>query len=144
MAKEICETSIETFYSKKGVISLPTGVTLSNKQRSFLDLALRVAETSDVNHRHGAVVVKAGKPVSLGVNKWRNRDMVQRQKEYSPDLTTHAEIDALSRVSDPRGAVVYVARVGKQGEPKFSRPCDNCAKALNAMGVKTVIYTTAE
>lgn len=102
---------------------------------------MKVAEASDVTHRHGAVIVKSGKPVSLGVNKWRNREMIMRELDYNPNLTVHAEIDALSRVSDPRGAVVYIARVGKHGDEKFSRPCNNCAKALAAAGVKTVIYT---
>lgn len=114
---------------------------MSNKQRSFLDLALRVAEGSEVTHRHGAVVVKSGKPVSLGWNKWRNREMILDTEGYNPNLTVHAEIDALSRVADPRGAVVYVARVGKHGDERFSRPCHNCAKALAAAGVKAVVYT---
>jgi len=120
---------------------LPQGNILSNKQRSFLDLAGRVAEASEVTHRHGAVVVKAGKPVSLGINKWRNREMLTPGKGYNPNLTVHAEIDALSRVADARGAIVFVARVGKAGDQKFSRPCNNCAKALAEAGVKAVVYT---
>lgn len=100
-----------------------------------------MAEVSDVNHRHGAVVVKSGRPVSLGVNKWRNRDMVQTAESYNPNLTVHAEIDALSRVADPKGSVVYVARVDKNGGERFSRPCNNCAKALAEAGVKAIVYT---
>lgn len=114
---------------------------LSKKQQSYLDLATRLAEASEVTHRHGAVVVKAGKPVSLGVNKWRNREMINHDDTYNPNLTVHAEIDALSRVADPRGATVYIARVGKHGDPRFSRPCANCAKALAEAGVKAIVYT---
>lgn len=100
-----------------------------------------MAEASDVNHRHGAVVVKSGRPVALGVNKWKNRDMLQSPDGYNPNLTVHAEIDALSRVADARGAVVYIARVSKNGEEQFSRPCNNCAKALVEAGVKKIVYT---
>lgn len=100
-----------------------------------------MAEASDVKHKHGAVVVKAGRPVSLGVNKWKNRDMLQSLEGYNPNLTVHAEIDALSRVSDARGAVVYIARVSKTGDKQFSRPCNNCAKALAQAGVKKIVYT---
>lgn len=139
--REIFEPTTGSFLSKRGVIKLPEGNTLSNKQRSFLDLAVKVAEASEVTHRHGAVVVKAGKPVSLGINKWRNRELLNTMVGYNPHLTVHAEVDALSRVADARGATVFVARVGKANEEKFSRPCDNCTKALIAAGVKAVIYT---
>lgn len=132
---------METFHAKHGVIKLPPTDGLSNKQRSWLNLAKQLAEVSEVNHKHGAVVVKSGRPVSLGVNKWRNRDMLQSPDGYNPNLTVHAEMDALSRVTDPKGAVVYIARVGKNGDERFSRPCNNCAKALAEAGVKAVVYT---
>lgn len=67
--------------------------------------------------------------------------MLTPGKGYNPNLTVHAEIDALSRVADARGAIVFVARVGKAGDQKFSRPCNNCAKALAEAGVKAVVYT---
>lgn len=67
--------------------------------------------------------------------------MLNQEDTYNPNLTVHAEIDALSRVADPRGATVYVARVGKHGDPRFSRPCANCAKALAEAGVKAIVYT---
>jgi deoxycytidylate deaminase len=116
---------------------------LSKRQRSYLNLAMRMAETSEVSHMHGAVCVRGGRVLSLGANRWRNRNkhMMVRNEDYNPHITTHAEIDALSRVDDARGSTIYVARVGKSGEEKFSRPCDNCAKALAAAGVKAVVYT---
>lgn len=120
---------------------LPKGRVLSKKQRSYLNLAVRMAETSDVNAQHGAVCVRGGRVLSLGMNRWRNKDMINTLGGYNPNITTHAEIDALSRVADARGSTIYVARVGKHGDEKFSRPCDNCAKALIAAGVKAVVYT---
>lgn len=100
-----------------------------------------MAETSDVTARHGAVCVRGGAVLSLGVNRWRNRDMIAHTGGYNPNITVHAEMDALSRVADPRGTTIFVARVDKNGDEKFSRPCDNCAKALAAAGVKAVVYT---
>jgi deoxycytidylate deaminase len=140
--KEIFSPTTEYFDSKRGVINLPNpGRSLSKSQRKYLNLAMRMAESSDVNSQHGAVVVSGGRVLALGVNRWRNRDMLATGGEYNPNITTHAEVDALSRVDDPRGATVYVARIGKHGEEKFSRPCDNCAKALIEAGVKAVVYT---
>ena len=140
--RETFEVGAENFHRHYGVMDIPQNATgLSNKQRSLLDVAVRAAEASEVDQRHGSVVVKSGRVMSIGVNKWRNRDLLKPEGGYNTHLTVHAEIDALSRVTDARGAVVYIARVGKDGSEKFSRPCDRCAKALQDAGVKQVIYT---
>lgn len=117
---------------------------LSKRQRAFLDLATKVAETSEVRRQHGAVVVRGGRVLAVGVNRWRNRHtvIVPVQDEYNLTISYHAEAEALSRVSDATGATIYIARIDAQGRPRFSRPCENCAKLLEAAGVKRVIYTT--
>jgi deoxycytidylate deaminase len=128
--------------NRLGTFELPH-TPLSRSQRSFLDLATKVAETSDVNRQHGAVVVRGGRVLSVGINRYRSRHTtVSESTEYDPNISTHAEADALSRVPDPRGATIYVARVDKQGRPRFSRPCENCTNLLEEAGVKRVIYTT--
>ena len=101
-----------------------------------------MAESSDVISRHGAVCVRGGRVLSLGTNRWRNKYMpAGNNGDYNPNITTHAEIDALSRVPDARGATIYVARINKRGGERFSRPCNNCIKALTVAGVKAVVYT---
>lgn len=131
------------FVSKTGVIKLDSEISLSNKQRRFLNLASRIAETSILPQKHGAVIVKAGRVISLGVNKWRNREMNSPQAEYNPYLTYHAETDAIGNArNDLSGATIYIARIGKDGNEKFSRPCQRCTQAIKAVGIKKVIYTT--
>lgn len=143
--KEIFEPMIESFNSKRGLINLPSANNgLSRKQKSFLDQAMRMAETSDVEqNRHGAVIVKGGRVLARGANSWRNKAMLNMSaEEVTPEaITVHAEIDALNRISDPSGVTVYVARMGKNGDSKFSRPCDRCTIALAKAGVKQVVYT---
>ena len=140
---ELYETLEDRFVSKAGIINLEKGITLSNKQRSFLNLALRLAETSDLPQKHGAVIVKAGSVLSMGVNKWRNKELTNTAKEYNPYLTYHAEVDAISNAgSDLNGATIFIARIGKDGCEKFSRPCQRCTQSLKAAGIKKVIYTT--
>jgi deoxycytidylate deaminase len=129
------------FSSKYGKMTFPT-TDLSKRQRSYLDLAARAAESSEAEQRHGAVVVKGGRVMSLGVNKWRNRDMIKTAGSgYNEHLTVHAEIDALARVSNPKGAVIYIARISKSGQEKLSMPCERCAEALMVAGIKQIIYT---
>lgn len=105
-------------------------------------MATRIAETSEVPQRHGAVIVKSGRVLAVGVNKWRNRNIKNNDLEYNPHLTYHAEIDALNRFADVEGATIYIARVDKKGEPRFSRPCSRCLKALKDAGIKKIVYTT--
>lgn len=139
---EIYETSTDVFHSKHGVIQLDNNLTLSNKQKSLLALASRIAETSELPQKHGAVIVKSGRVLSVGVNKWRNKNVASTDGEYNPHLTYHAEIDALNHFDDVSGSTIYIARIGKNGEHRFSRPCNRCLIALNRAGIKKIIYTT--
>lgn len=125
-----------------GQITFPMKETLSRKQRSFLDIAVRMAESSEVSFRHGAVIVRGGSVLSVGVNKWKNVFPLDIPcPEYNPNISIHAEVDALSRCADPRGATIYIARVNKSGKERMSRPCIDCEKALIKAGIKKVIYT---
>lgn len=117
---------------------------LSNRQRSFLNIAVKAAGSSEIGKwKHGAVVVKSGRVLSIGVNKQRNAEMQTYAKDYETCFTVHAEIDALARVPkrEQRGATIYVARVNVNGEERLSRPCENCEEALVAAGIKNVIFT---
>jgi len=143
---EIYETEVEHFVGKNGIIDLTTNQSLSRKQKSMLGLAARIAETSELSQKHGAVIVKSGRVISVGVNKWRNRALLEiipdEQDQYYPTLSYHAEIDALSRAgTHVEGSIVYVARINNNGEHKFSRPCDNCLAELKTAGVRKIIYT---
>jgi len=119
------------------------GSDLSRSQKKMLELAIRVAEGStyvDGSKRHGAVITRGGSVISVGMNKMRNINGVPPTLKYDPNVSVHAEIDALSRVADARGAVIYIARISKSGTAN-SRPCNACSEALRAAGVKRVIYT---
>jgi len=124
-------------------VAIATTITnkLSKRQRSLLNIAVKAAGASELNQKHGAVVVKSGSVLSIGVNKKRNYDMVRAAKVYSKHFTVHAEIDALSRVADPAGATIYIARVNTDGEERYSAPCENCAEALRKAEIKNIIYT---
>lgn len=117
---------------------------LSRSQRSFLNLAMRAAESSDCHQRHGAIVVRSGSVLSIGTNKWRNDIStagILHDEGRSRDISIHAEVDALSRVANPRGATIYIARVNRTGKARLSKPCINCAKALKEAGVSKIVYT---
>jgi deoxycytidylate deaminase len=105
---------------------------------------MKVAESSDCSHRHGAVVVKSGRVLSVGTNRFRNdpefveSDVIDGRGTI---FSVHAEVNALSRVKDARGATIYVARVGGNGEPRLSAPCSFCRIRIKDRGINTIVYT---
>lgn len=117
---------------------------LSNRDQSFLDLAFKISALSTCTQKHGAVIVKGGRVMAVGVNKDRNdpgfvvSDNIMGKGTV---FSVHAEVAALREVKDPRGSILYVARRSRTGLRAFSRPCDNCTRALIKAGVKSVVYT---
>lgn len=66
-------------------------VTLSQTQERILNLAMGVAEDSDMQSRHGCIITRNSKVISTGTNSLRSY-INGRQV-----LSCHAEIDALYR-----------------------------------------------
>jgi deoxycytidylate deaminase len=120
------------------VDSLQDNVSL--KDKSFLKLAQKCAQASSCEHRHGAVIVRGGSVLAIGINKWKNKPVVLERHQIN-NCSVHAEIDALSRVGNPKGATIYVARVNRKGFPRLSRPCDECYSKLTKAGIRRIVYT---
>ena len=116
-------------------------VRLTNKDRRYLNLALNVAMSSSERMKHGAVIVKGGRVLSVGINKFRNHPAIIESDMIKTSCSVHAEIDALRKIKDARGATIYVARVNKGGLERLSRPCDHCYNAIDRAGISKIIYT---
>lgn len=91
--------------------------------------------------KHGAVIVKGGRVLSVGLNKFRNHPTIIPNEYIKTSCSTHAEIDALRKVSDVRGAVMYIARVNKSGQHRLSRPCNYCYEAIREAGISKIVFT---
>jgi tRNA(Arg) A34 adenosine deaminase TadA len=103
-----------------------------------LNVAVKLAETSEENMKHGCVIVLGGSIQAMGVNKRTNDPYFHKDLHW---LSEHAEMAALRRCRRTNGAVLYVARVNKHGEERMSKPCAKCTKLLKKAGVKKVVYT---
>lgn len=104
----------------------------------FITRALELAKESEHNFKHGAVLVKSGKVVSEGMNKY--------SKIPVPGVgSIHAEHSALQAYSKHkafiRDSTIYIARQASYG-PAMSKPCPRCLILLKNVGIKRVIYTT--
>ena len=102
--------------------------------KGHLHKAVRVALTSDCRMKHGAVVVHHGKVIGSSPNVYKN-DPKNVEKQY---CSIHAEVRALRKAGFPKKATVYVARVNRFGEPRYSKPCAGCMSLIEELGCKAV------
>jgi deoxycytidylate deaminase len=91
--------------------------------------------------KHGAVIVKGGSVISVGINKSRNHPTIVSSEHIKTHCSVHAEVDAMRKVKNLKGATIYVARVNRRGQDRMSRPCDSCSRAIRESGIRKVIYT---
>lgn len=114
---------------------------LSKRDRSYLSLALNAAQSSECRMKHGAVVVKGGRVISIGINKNRNHPTIVSSEHIKDYCSVHAEADALRKIRDAKGATLYVARANKRGQERLSRPCNRCYKLIVNAGINKIVYT---
>jgi deoxycytidylate deaminase len=112
---------------------------LSRSQHNWLQVAIALANANTYRWQHGAVIVKHGH-VEVGMSRKRNNPK-NMSTEHLGECSIHAEMDAVARMRDPRGATMFVARVNKRGELRNSRPCGNCEIAMEKIGIRRVIHT---
>ena len=115
---------------------------LSNRDKQYLKLAVNAALSSKERRKHGAVIVKSNRVLSIGVNKFRNHPDIIPESFIKQVCSVHAEVDALKKIGyDAKNATIYVARVNNQNKPMMSRPCNNCYTTIRESGIKNIVYT---
>lgn len=116
---------------------------LSKRDKAYLSVARYFATKSTARNTHGAVVVKGGRVLGTGWNKDRNNPTIIDPDRIKHDCSYHAEEVAIRESgSNLKGAVIYVARVNKQGKDRDSKPCVKCSGLIQEAGIKRVIYTS--
>jgi deoxycytidylate deaminase len=116
---------------------------LSKRDRSYLSVARYCATKSTARNTHGAVVVKGGRVLGTGWNKNRNHPAIVSPEHIKTECSYHAEEVAIREAGEDnvRGAIIYVARVNKNGEDRDSKPCPKCAALIEQSGIKRVVFT---
>jgi len=110
----------------------------------YLEHAKKVAQQSDEDYRHGAILVKGGSVINSSINKNSYCSFGMRFRKKDRGLATvHAELGAVLGVDRKLtyGATVYVARIGKNEDYKLSQPCPMCEAAMRYVGIKRVVFT---
>ena len=120
----------------------------SKKINRCFSLARNIAHNSPYGKiRHGAVLTKGGSIINASFNKDNYTSFGSRfRSPLRGHATVHAELGCILGL--PRdvtsGADLYVCRINRKGEFRFSKPCSMCHEALKHVGVKRVYYTTSD
>jgi deoxycytidylate deaminase len=115
---------------------------LSKKEKKFINLAKLLAEHSIEKQKHGAVVVKSGRVVGTGFNKFKNHPRVIEELFIKKYCSRHAEEVAIRQAGiHSKGATLYVARINNSGISRNSKPCEECSNLIDDAGIKKVVYT---
>lgn len=79
--------------------------------------------------------------MSIGISVVKNNPLYVGEATRNP--STHAEALAIRACGsvDLSNATIYVARINKHGERRYSKPCDDCQEAIDKAGIKRVVYT---
>ena len=116
---------------------------LSNKDKAYISVARYFATKSKARNTHGAVVVKGGRVLGTGWNRDRNSPNIINPDRIKHDCSYHAEEIAIRESGQNlKGAVIYVARVNRQGKDRDSKPCVKCSGLIQEAGIKRVVYTS--
>ena len=116
--------------------------------KKFMKMCLDLADSSSAigpgkrRSKHGAILVKNGRIIGVGVNAMRGTASVHATVDSWRGSYVHAEEVAI-QVAGTRanGAVLYVARVNRSGEPCMSEPCLRCQGAIDRAGIRRVVST---
>lgn len=125
----------------------PTERVMMYKGRNsrYFKLAKKIATCSqNTDYKHGAVLVKGGSVLNTSCNKNRLVSFASRFcTEHNGTSTLHAELGAILGIDRAitSGASLYVARVGKDGGLRLSKPCSMCVAAMKHMNIKKVYWS---
>lgn len=124
----------------------------SKKDIGYFKISTKLAETSLIKWRLGAVVVSDGKIIGKGVAQDKTHPMqfhcnnVSKRLGEHYECRLHAEIDAITHIPrwiklDPKAAI-YVVRLLNNGNTGMARPCATCMVKLKEMNLQHIYYST--
>jgi len=101
---------------------------LHKSQQQYIDLAIKEAKKSTMNHKHGAVIVKGGVVLASAYNY----NFSHTQKHDHSMLSRHAEAEAIIQCKlrniSLKGADIFVVRLTRsERNLARSNPCKDCA-----------------
>ena len=99
---------------------------------NLIEKLKKIAQKSPVNNRHSAVLFKNDNFYNFSYNTF-----------VKQDTTVHAEINAIKTFYERKvkGLHILVIRINKSGIIRYSRPCSECIKKLQKLGIQKIYYS---
>ncbi len=131
---------------------------ITNKDIHWFNIALKLSEISECKFKHGAIILLKGRPLAMGVNSLKTRNIQKfikttrgKKQEYSLEAelrrkraaTNHAEyccMDKARKSCSLKGTGIISARIMKNGTPGNSFPCVSCLPLILMEQIKYVVY----
>ena len=90
--------------------------------------------------RHGAVLVKKNRVVSVGLNSMKTHPILSR---FTLWPYMHAESNAIIRhgLDNCEGLGLYVVRIDRNNDYMMSKPCRACRGLIEQAGLSDTYYT---
>lgn len=94
-----------------------------------------------------ALIYRRNSYISCGWNSYKSHPMAAKYGRHADAIYLHAEVAAIldairrGREQELRGAIIYIARVLKNGQPALAKPCGGCMGAISELGIENVIWT---
>jgi deoxycytidylate deaminase len=114
----------------------------NKKHQLFLCKAAEIAKNSNMNQKHGAIVVYKNKIIASGFNYTCN----YMNNNYS----IHAEVSAISQMFHNKKLLelcdIYVVRIAPtiyNNCLKNSKPCNSCSKFIKKYNIRNIYYSTS-
>lgn len=105
-----------------------------------MDQCIREAWKGNMNHRHGAVILRQGCTLVAG------RNYMHTSRAYK---SIHAEVDVIDEFKKRypkswlRSCLLVVVRANKKGELRDSAPCASCQKYIQKHGIPVTYYSSS-
>ncbi len=106
---------------------------------------LKARESNFERARVGAIIVRGHRIISSGVNRiGYSRFLVDRKFPESIHAEQQAIIELLKkrRHHELVGSDLYVSRINSLGQPRLARPCRDCQRICESVGIRRIFYTT--
>lgn len=108
---------------------------------TLINLAVEEAKRSTYKTKVGCIIFNKKKILSIGHNELRNiRKLHPKFQKWKGSV--HAEIAAIINAKkDLRGASLLVVRVNNRNQLRMSKPCEDCQKYMDYVGIKKIFYS---
>lgn len=112
---------------------------ISNK---LIKLAIEEAKKSNYKQQIGCIIFDKKIVLSKGYNTPQKSVKKLHPKFQRFPFSVHAEVDAIIKArKDLKGSNLLVVRINKYNQFRLSKPCSNCMKYIEHVGIKNIFYS---